>query len=289
MHQIFAKRLHELRKTKGKYYTQTKIAKQIGKLCNKQISQTTYTTWENGRSIPDIRTLTAIADYFSVSIDYLFGREIADSKRKRKSAVVMEQIEELLSDKSIRDQEYYLNVLQNFITETEKRDESKQKQYFKDQLSRYSDLINQLNFLTEVDDEVKGPVRMEILLKLGDEWHKNNNFENAVACLNEAINIHEQYKYGVVYIPGTYRTLGVIYCKMGQFTRGLEYFKKSLRLAKDGELKAKILMNIGSVNHHLGEYSRALEYFDRAAKEYERIGVDDYIISYNMSRLLYYK
>ena len=111
MNQIFAKRLHELRKAKGKYYTQTKIAKQIGKLCGKQISQTTYTTWENGRSIPDIRTLAAIADYFSVSIDYLFGREVAATKKKRKSAMVMENIEELLSDKSIRDQEYYLGII----------------------------------------------------------------------------------------------------------------------------------------------------------------------------------
>lgn len=288
MHQIFAKRLHELRKAKGKYYTQTKIAKQIGKLCGKQISQTTYTTWENGRSIPDIRTLAAIGDYFNVSLDYLFGKEISDSRKKRKSAVVMDSIEELLADKPLRDQEYYLSVLQNFIDETDKRDASKQKQYFKDQLSQYSDLINQLNFLTEVDDEVKGPIRMEILLKLADEWHKNNNFENAISCLNEAIQIHDEYGHGSGYIPGSLRTIGVIYCKMGQFTRGMEFFKKALRLTQDDELKAKILMNIGSVNYHLGEYEKSLDYFDRALKDYEKAHLDEYIVHYNKSRSYYF-
>ena len=39
------------------------------------VSQQTVASWENGRTEPSNAALTAIADYFDVSADYLLGRD----------------------------------------------------------------------------------------------------------------------------------------------------------------------------------------------------------------------
>lgn len=56
----------ELRKNKG--VTQEQLAKAVG------VSAQAVSKWENGAS-PDVSLLPAIADYFSVSIDKIFGRD----------------------------------------------------------------------------------------------------------------------------------------------------------------------------------------------------------------------
>ena len=56
-----------LRKEKG--VTQEELAKHVG------ISAQAVSKWENG-GVPDIELLPKIADYFGISIDRLFGREV---------------------------------------------------------------------------------------------------------------------------------------------------------------------------------------------------------------------
>lgn len=58
-------KLKEIRKAKGK--TQTEVAKAVG------ISQNNYSYWENGKVKIDNNSLTKLANYFNVSIDYLLG------------------------------------------------------------------------------------------------------------------------------------------------------------------------------------------------------------------------
>ena len=58
-------RLLELRNEKG--LSQRDMAKEL------QISQGTYNNWENGRTQPSIEQLVALANFFSVSVDYLIG------------------------------------------------------------------------------------------------------------------------------------------------------------------------------------------------------------------------
>ena len=59
-------KLRELRKHKG--VTQQEIANLIG------ISQNNYSYWENGKVKIDNESLTKLAEYFGVSVDYLLGR-----------------------------------------------------------------------------------------------------------------------------------------------------------------------------------------------------------------------
>ncbi|MBM7623748.1 transcriptional regulator with XRE-family HTH domain [Sporohalobacter salinus] len=78
----FQKRLKKLRNEKGVY--QKELAKIIG------VSRPTITQYESGQRKPDHETLSKIADYFDVSIDYLLGRT-----DERKSA---DKIKQALSD-----------------------------------------------------------------------------------------------------------------------------------------------------------------------------------------------
>ena len=64
---IFPQRLKELRLKKG--LTQTELGEKVG------VKQNTFTNWENGKREPNFETLLKLADFFGVSLDWLFGRE----------------------------------------------------------------------------------------------------------------------------------------------------------------------------------------------------------------------
>lgn len=61
------KNLKEARKYCG--FSQTKVALLVN------ISQQTYSDYENNKTFPDENTLIKIADCLGVSVDYLLGRE----------------------------------------------------------------------------------------------------------------------------------------------------------------------------------------------------------------------
>ena len=63
---IFAKRLRVLRKEKK--WTQTQMAEYL------QCSLRAYQYYEEGKHIPDLYGLLALADILEVSLDYLTGR-----------------------------------------------------------------------------------------------------------------------------------------------------------------------------------------------------------------------
>lgn len=65
---MFSKRLKELRKNRN--LTQTGLANALN------LSHGAIAMYETGKRQPDNETLTRIADYFGVSVDYLLGREI---------------------------------------------------------------------------------------------------------------------------------------------------------------------------------------------------------------------
>jgi transcriptional regulator with XRE-family HTH domain len=63
---MFSVRLAYLRKKKN--VTQQKVADYLG------ITRPAYTAYEQGKRQPDYETLTKIADFFDVTVDYLIGR-----------------------------------------------------------------------------------------------------------------------------------------------------------------------------------------------------------------------
>ena len=64
---LFSGRLKELRLQHG--FSQEELAEKIG------IKQNSYSDWEHGKSKPNYEKLEKIADFFGVSLDWLFGRK----------------------------------------------------------------------------------------------------------------------------------------------------------------------------------------------------------------------
>lgn len=62
-------RLKNLRTNAG--MTQQDVARLLG------VERTTYVKYEKGNSDPPTATLVRLADYFSVSVDYLIGHDVA--------------------------------------------------------------------------------------------------------------------------------------------------------------------------------------------------------------------
>lgn len=94
-------RLKELRKEYG--LTQGKLAEKIG-----GISRSTIAMYESGGSEPDIQTLNKLANFFSVSIDYLLGKNEKTSNSLRipvlgliPAGVPIEAIEDILDYEEI--------------------------------------------------------------------------------------------------------------------------------------------------------------------------------------------
>ena len=63
---MLPERLKECRKNKG--ITQKEVAEFLG------IASTSYQKYELSSRVPNIDTLTRLADYFCVGVDYLLGR-----------------------------------------------------------------------------------------------------------------------------------------------------------------------------------------------------------------------
>lgn len=71
-----------LKKLRSKTHrTQKEIAKALG------VAPTTYASWEQGKREPDQAATIRIADYFDVTLDYLYGRNETPSWAKQKDTV----------------------------------------------------------------------------------------------------------------------------------------------------------------------------------------------------------
>jgi len=64
---MFSQRLIDLRKSRN--LTQSEMAKIL------DVARTTYSSYEQGRRMPDADIQNRIADYFDVTLDYLHGRK----------------------------------------------------------------------------------------------------------------------------------------------------------------------------------------------------------------------
>lgn len=71
---MFAKRLKLLRENRG--ISQEELARSLS------VAPSTISMYEQGKREPDHNKLRALAEYFSVSIDYLLGRDLIDVKVK---------------------------------------------------------------------------------------------------------------------------------------------------------------------------------------------------------------
>lgn len=93
---ILGRRITELRESRK--MTQEELAKKLN------ISRASLSHYEKNRREPDYETLQKIADYFQVSIDYMFGRT-ANSKE-----ILDEQVRDFVDSLELSDS----NILESF-------------------------------------------------------------------------------------------------------------------------------------------------------------------------------
>lgn len=82
--EIISQRLRELRE--GLHYSQARLSKHM------EVSQASINRYENDLSTPAPETLIKYADFFNVSLDYIFGR--TDSPRGKKYSYVPDALKE---------------------------------------------------------------------------------------------------------------------------------------------------------------------------------------------------
>lgn len=70
--ELFAQKLKKAREDTG--FTQREVAKQLN------LKQATLASYEIGRTQPDVETLGKLADFYGVSIDWLFGTKGEDKE-----------------------------------------------------------------------------------------------------------------------------------------------------------------------------------------------------------------
>lgn len=96
---VFATTLQTLRKKRG--VTQEQLAAYLG------VSPQAVSKWENG-SFPDGDLLPRIADYFEVSIDYLYGR---DTERVSVEQMVMDSIKAINVNENFEHYEHFEKIM----------------------------------------------------------------------------------------------------------------------------------------------------------------------------------
>lgn len=89
--EIIGKQIALLRKDKG--IRQEELANYVG------VSAQAVSKWENG-GVPDTDLLPKIADFFSVSVDYLFGRSVTDYRDLQ--SALMEKIGDVPRDERLK-------------------------------------------------------------------------------------------------------------------------------------------------------------------------------------------
>lgn len=99
---MFTQILTDLRKQKR--LTQKEMAKILG------VARTTYSSYEQGRRMPDSNVQIAIADFFGVTLDYLHGR----SKPKEKvPSLVSANLLENIGEEDLEDILRYIEFRKN--------------------------------------------------------------------------------------------------------------------------------------------------------------------------------
>lgn len=93
MNTILIDNLKTIRNSKG--LTQKEVAAHLG------VVTSCYANWEQGRTEPDTNTLTALANYFGVTTDYLLGLE--DDFGHKTSDDVIKRPQYDITDKQLQD------------------------------------------------------------------------------------------------------------------------------------------------------------------------------------------
>lgn len=155
--------IREIRRSRG--LTQERLAEAVG------VSTASVSKWENGQSVPEVGMLTALADYFEISVDALVGHEV---RVDRKQAMLAE-MEDMSREKRFGEaMELAGKLLRSYPNDCRVVDKAAELYYHifvvvSDRAAmEYSiELVRRL-FMLEPDPS--GTKRFELLRRLGNQY-----------------------------------------------------------------------------------------------------------------------
>ena len=170
---------------------------------------------------------------------------------------------------------------------------------------RISEALNAYREADKTAKEIDCPAEkyIELLWKYGHFLDKYAYYKESIEVNLRFIRLCEETNGQNETTAGSYNNIGIVYSKLGDHGKGLEYLNKALeyhfkaleiRKALLGENNSDTAIsynNIGAVYYNLGDYDKALEYLNKALKiRKDVLGENhtDTAGSYNNIGLVYY-
>ena len=119
MENIIGERIKELRIKNN--MTQQDLALLVG------LTSTGVSYWESGKANPDVKSINKLADYFNVSIDYIYGKTDLDSKllEDKEMDILFRKATDLDENKKVKLKKIIGAGIDALWEEDEYKDESK--------------------------------------------------------------------------------------------------------------------------------------------------------------------
>ncbi|OGL47217.1 MAG: hypothetical protein A2161_01660, partial [Candidatus Schekmanbacteria bacterium RBG_13_48_7] len=259
----FSSRLKDLRKKKGqKVYTLQKVCNDVSELTGKKIPISTYSTWEIGKSEPNLDLITALSRYYNVSTDYLLGVDIESSETVQQLPADLRRLVRIMRALTPKLQREMREIVESIL---EKRGELPQKSSpTTDDLLKVCDEALDLINVIKVSNPGDGSGTVNRI--------QFNTLQNMSLTLElkglfkEALSIKENLLTGLNDENSTQNRLcllketGVLYFRMGQFSAAIQYFTEALELARSTANiieENACLNNIGWVYSEMGDLREA--------------------------------
>lgn len=171
--------IRELRKARS--LTQEQLAEAMG------VSGAAVSKWENGQCAPDLSLLTALADFFEVSVDRLLGHTL----RANRLEAMLQELESL-ADRRESEAATALaeDILRCYPNSYEAVDGCAQAYYTlhsrgldRKYMERCNELTHRLFVLAQGEPEAK---RLERMYRLGNQYELLEDWEQALRCYTDS-------------------------------------------------------------------------------------------------------
>ena len=143
---------------------------------------------------------------------------------------------------------------------------------------RKSEALNAYREADKTAQEIDCPAEkyIELLWKYGWCLNAYAYYKEALKVNLRSIQLLEELQCPNEIYAFPYNFIGVVYWKLGEYDKALEFYNKALEIRKEvlGEKHTDTAMsynNIGAVYENLGDYDKALEYYFKALEIYKAV------------------
>lgn len=174
---MFSTQLKKLRKEKG--LTQAELAEKFG------LKPSILGMYENNRRMPEVKTLSAMADFFNVTTDYLLG------KTNLREHFIANKLKSIRAERTIEDYSHKLGISSNLLKSFEEGKEIPSKGIL-DYIAEIEGIDPNYFFeSSKIDEPIPNKKVSKIFSNEIENWLKTEN------CKEYIEFIYKAYKQGI--------------------------------------------------------------------------------------------